>query len=192
MNIRRKGAAIGFSATLLASLVATIAAPFASAAVDRVFGRRRSERWHVHRHRDLHIHREFGRLLPHAARRRSAGRNIAPAAPVAGTVTFSGTPVVSAPGSLGATATATVSTLTINFAGSDTLNIEQVSVSGLKITASANATAGAITATLTGTQATRVLGTTATASGHITGGPTSPSVRPHSPSRLTPGRAISR
>ena len=51
---------------------------------------------------------------------------IAPASPGTGTVTFSGTPVVTAPGSLGASATASGSVLTITLTGQDPLNVEQV------------------------------------------------------------------
>jgi len=84
-----------------------------------------------------------------------------------GDVTFSGTPVVTAPGSLGATASVVGNVLTINFAGSDVVNIEQVSVSGLKITAATTATAGAIAATLGGTQTACFVGGTTTATGTL-------------------------
>ena len=76
---------------------------------------------------------------------------IAPAAPAAGSVTFSGTPsTVGSTGSLGATASIAGSVLTVNIAGSDTVNVECIVVSGLKISAAAGTTAGAITATMGG------------------------------------------
>ncbi len=64
------------------------------------------------------------------------------------TVSYTGTPVVSAPGSLGATASASGQTLTINWTGSDPLNIESITVSGLGISATTAAALGAISATL--------------------------------------------
>jgi len=93
--------------------------------------------------------------------------NIAPAAPGTGSVTFSGTPVVTAPGSLGATATASGSTLTITLTGQDPLNVEQVTVSGLKISATINASLGAIVATLTGTARAAFVPGTVTATGTL-------------------------
>ena len=74
---------------------------------------------------------------------------IAPAAPGAGSVTFTGTPsLAGTPGSLGATASIVGSVLTVNFTNSDTANIESIFVTGLKIAAATGTTAGAITATL--------------------------------------------
>lgn len=81
----------------------------------------------------------------------------------ASTVHFSGTPVVSAPGSLGATAAlgSGGTSFTVSIVGSDTTNIEQITISGLRIAADAGAAGGAIGATLAGTLAGAVLSPTA-------------------------------
>jgi hypothetical protein len=65
-----------------------------------------------------------------------------------GDVTFTGTPVVSAPGSLGATASIAGDTLHIATTGADNLNVESITVTGLKIKAAATASLGAVVATL--------------------------------------------
>jgi hypothetical protein len=76
---------------------------------------------------------------------------IAPAAPGAGSVTFSGTPsVTGSTGSLGASASVAGSVLTISIAGSDIANVESIIISGLKIHAAAGTTLGAISATMGG------------------------------------------
>ncbi len=75
------------------------------------------------------------------------------AVPTAGNfeVTFSGTPVVSGPGSLGAlSASAVGDTLTVSWTNSDILNVETITVSGLKISAAIGAETGAIKAQLGG------------------------------------------
>jgi hypothetical protein len=90
---------------------------------------------------------------------------IMPKAPVTGTVAFVGTPVVTAPGSLGASATVVDNVLTIKITGADNGTQEQISVSGLKIKASVDASLGAIVATLGGNQAAAVTAATATATG---------------------------
>lgn len=65
-------------------------------------------------------------------------------------VEFAGTPTVVAPGSLGATATlAGPNVLRLAIVDSDSFNIEQVTISGLGIRASATAAAGALTAMVT-------------------------------------------
>lgn len=83
------------------------------------------------------------------------------------TVTFGGTPVVTAPGSLGASASVAGNVLTITTTGADATNVEQVTVSGLTISATIGAATGAIGATLTGTLAAGVTSATATATGTL-------------------------
>jgi hypothetical protein len=83
------------------------------------------------------------------------------------TVTFGGTPVVTAPGSLGASASVAGNVLTITTTGADATNVEQVSVSGLTISATIGAATGAIAAALTGTLAAGVTSATATAAGTL-------------------------
>jgi len=81
-------------------------------------------------------------------------------------VTFTGTPTLTAPGSLGATLTSTTTTFTVATTASDTTNIEQISVGALKLKATTAAALGAVTATLTGSLAACVVGTT-TATGTL-------------------------
>lgn len=67
------------------------------------------------------------------------------------TLTFTGTPAVGAPGSLGATAELQAgNVLRISILGSDARNIEPITVTGLGIRASADAALGSINATLGG------------------------------------------
>ncbi len=95
-----------------------------------------------------------------------------PPAAVAGDVSFTGTPVVTAPGIMGATASLTApiaDTLLVKITGSDPINKQQITITGLKIKAKAAAHLGAITATLAtvsgGAVAACFLGST----GHPTG-----------------------
>ena len=87
-------------------------------------------------------------------------------------VTFGGTPTVSAPGSLGATATASGGVLTINLTGSDPLNVETLVIGGLTLSATAAAPLGGVTATLGGDAATIACftGGTTTATGVVATG----------------------
>jgi hypothetical protein len=66
----------------------------------------------------------------------------------ANTLGFSGTPVVTAPGSLGATATIAGNVLTMSWTNTDILNIECIEVSGLTIDDLLGAATGAVKATL--------------------------------------------
>lgn len=66
-------------------------------------------------------------------------------------VVFTGTPTITAPGSLGATATLTRSNvLTIQIVDSDSFNIEQLTISGLSLSAAASAPVGALSLTIRG------------------------------------------
>ena len=91
----------------------------------------------------------------------------------AGNVTFTGTPVVTAPGILGATVSLTApiaDTMLVKITGSDPINKQQISITGLKIKAKAGAALGAITATLndvTGTVAHCFLGSTGNPTGTV-------------------------
>jgi len=71
------------------------------------------------------------------------------AAGAGGTLSFTGTPSLDAPGSLGARAEFTAgNVLTITIVDSDSMNIEPITVTGLGISASADAALGPISATL--------------------------------------------
>lgn len=66
-------------------------------------------------------------------------------------VVFTGTPTITAPGSLGATARLTRrNVLTVEIVDSDSFNIEQVTIGGLRLSASASAPVGALTLTIGG------------------------------------------
>jgi len=180
LNIRKKGAAIAFSAMLLSALVATLAAPFASAGATTTSagtvprgGTSVGTATFTFTENAPACFNLIG--LPADG----AELSIVITDSASGTtVHFSGTPVVTAPGSLAATASLSNNTLNINFGASDSLNIEQISVSGLAIAADVGATDGAIKASLTGNERGCVItgGTTpgsvgtATATGTITAG----------------------
>lgn len=181
MNIKKKGASIAFTATLLASLLATVAAPLASAAVSV------TSAGTVPRGSTSANPATFTFTENSAACFQDASD--APPAPLAGgelivtiddgtgdDVQFVGPVSVSAPGSLGATAALTSSggpnandQITINFADSSDFNVEQVSVSA-RISADSDATAGAIVATLGGNEVGCVLAATGTATGTLSVG----------------------
>ena len=64
-------------------------------------------------------------------------------------VSFVGTPTVTAPGSLGATATVTRSNvITIEIVDSDTINLEPLTIGGLRLRASGTAPVGALSLTI--------------------------------------------
>jgi hypothetical protein len=73
---------------------------------------------------------------------------ITPAAPGAGSVTWAGTPVLVAPDSLGASVSLAGNVMTIKVTGHDDANVETISITGLKVKASATASPGAVVATL--------------------------------------------
>lgn len=78
------------------------------------------------------------------------------------TVSFTGTPSVSGPGSLGATATLTAgNVLTVGIVDSDTVNIEQMTITGLGISTAPTAALGSINAII-GPCAGSMAGCTAT------------------------------
>jgi hypothetical protein len=166
LNKFKKAISVGMSAALLASLMATIAAPIASASITGTSaGNVAQGSTSVGTASYLFTENSIA-ALPNAAG--SMTVTITPAAPGVGTVTWSGTPVVSAPGSLGATASVAGNVLTINVAASDPLNVETISISGLKVTASATASPGAVVATLSaGLIGTAFSGGTVTATGKL-------------------------
>ncbi len=88
----------------------------------------------------------------------------------AATVDFTGTPTVTAPGSLGASASVSGGDLLINFTGTDTINVEQVTIGGLMVATTAAADLGAVDATLTGPAAGCFVSATTTATGVVSVG----------------------
>ncbi len=85
----------------------------------------------------------------------------------ASTVHFSGTPVLSAPGSLGATVALgpAGTSFTVTTRGADNLNIEPITVSGLRISADAGAALGPIKAAMSGSLVGGIISPTTTATG---------------------------
>ena len=85
------------------------------------------------------------------------------------TVHFSGTAVLSAPGSLGATLLLVpgATSFTVTTSGADNSNVEPITVSGLRISADSGAAAGAIKAAMSGSLAGAIISPTATASGTV-------------------------
>ncbi len=93
----------------------------------------------------------------------------------AGRLTFTGTPSIAAPGSLGATVTLSApNVLTISILDSDSLNVEPMTVTGLGIRASSTAAIGPINAELgafSGSLATGAEPNTLASPGSVIAGP---------------------
>ena len=91
------------------------------------------------------------------------------------TVAFVGTPSVAAPGSLGATARlVAANVLLVSIAGSDTRNVEPISISGLGVSASATAAIGSVNAAVadfTGSLASGIASTVVASPGTVTASP---------------------
>ena len=85
----------------------------------------------------------------------------------ASTVHFSGTPVLSAPGSLGAAVALgpAATSFVVTTLGADNGNVEPITVSGLRISADGGAAAGPIKAAMSGSLVAGILSPTTTASG---------------------------
>ena len=145
LNKWKKAISVGMSASLLASLFTVIAASTALAGVTVTSAGNVPRGGTSATTASFVFTESSAACIPDAAAQFTV--TIAPAAPGAGTVTFSGTPVVSAPGSLGVAVDVTGSVITVDIDASDTANVESISISGLSIKASTTATLGAITAT---------------------------------------------
>jgi hypothetical protein len=91
------------------------------------------------------------------------------------TVAFVGTPSVAAPGSLGATARlVAANVLLVSIAGSDTRNVEPISISGLGVSASATAAIGSVNAAVadfTGSLASGIASTVVASPGTVIASP---------------------
>ena len=152
MNKFRKAISVGMSAALLASLFTVIAASSALAAIT-VSGVGTISQGATSAGTATFTFTENS--VAALSTTGSMTVTITPAVPGTGSVTFVGLPsfVSSPPGSLGATVTggAGSSSFTINVTGNDPLNVETLVVGGMKIKASADASKGAIVATLSGT-----------------------------------------
>jgi hypothetical protein len=83
------------------------------------------------------------------------------------TLSFTGTPVLTAPASLGASISVSGNSFTVTTTGRDPNNSEQFSVTGLMIKATTAAATGAIQGVISGTDAAAVTGGTTTATGTL-------------------------
>ncbi len=167
MNIGRKAFSVGMSAALAASLLTAIAAPAALASISQT---------------------SAGNVAQGTT---SAGtatflftENSADALQTTGTmtvtikdklggstVTWAGTPVVSAPDSLGVSVSTLGNALNIKITGYDNNNVETIAISGLNVKAASTAAPGAVQATLSDSASGAILGAfvsaTATATGRL-------------------------
>ena len=166
MNAMKNAIRLGLAVSLVASLAATMVAPVAlastsvsSAGTVPVGGTSAGSAAFTFTENTANAFPPSGGTLIVTIRDAASGS----------TVHFTGSPVVTAPGSLGATAAigSGGTFFTITAAGSDVVNPEQVTVSGLRISADAGAALGAIIATLGGTMAGAVTGGTTTATGVV-------------------------
>ncbi len=146
MNKMKKVISAGMSAALVASLFTFIAAGSVSAAVTVTSAGNIPQGGSSAGTATFRITEQAAGSLPNSAG--SIDIVITDSASAA-TVGFSGTPVVSAPGSLGASAAIVGGTLTFSWSASDTANIEYIDVSGLTIDDLGGAALGAVKATLT-------------------------------------------
>jgi len=146
LTIWKKAVSVGTSAALLASLLAATVAPAAFASISQ------TSAGNVAQGSTSAGTATFLFTENSVAALTTLGHmtvTITPAAPGAGTVSWAGTPVVSAPDSLGVILTfPALNVLDIRIRGFDNANVETISITGLKVKASANASPGAVVATL--------------------------------------------
>ncbi len=165
MNLAKKALSLGTSAALVASLLATVAAPaaFASTTVvsaGSIAAGSTSTGTASFTFTENTITSFTGPGTLTVTILDANSQN---------TLTFSGG-VLAAPGSLGATLAVSGNTFTVTTTGNDNNNIEQITVSGLKIAATTAAATGGIIATLTGTGGTppsAVVTQTTSATGYL-------------------------
>jgi hypothetical protein len=151
LNLAKKALSLGTSAALVASLLATVAAPAAFAAITvGSAGNVPQGGTSANNVSFTFTEQAVGSLgaaiLPAVNPGGSFTVTLGPAG-----VTFSGTPsTAGSTGSLGASASVAGNVLTVSIAGSDSNNIETINVTGLKLAATSTAALGAITATMGG------------------------------------------
>jgi hypothetical protein len=168
LSIWKKAVSVATSAALLASLLTAVAAPAAFASITQTSaGNVAQGTTSVGTATFLFTENSANALT-------TIGYmyvDILPALPGTGTVTWSGTPAISAPGSLDASVAIVGSRLEIRIRGVDAANVETISITGLKVKASADASPGAVRATLSDNAAGAIynafVSSTATASGKL-------------------------
>lgn len=166
----RKAISAGVTATLLASLFAFVAAPAVSAAVSVTSAgsvARGSTTTGAGFSIVLTENTAACLVAATVAGADDLRVTLTDSAASAATVDFTGTPSITAPGSLGASAAVSGGDLVIQLTGTDTTNVEQITVSGLQVSTTSGAALGAVTATLTGAAAACFIGATTTATGVV-------------------------
>jgi hypothetical protein len=148
LRLWKKAVSVVTSAALLASLLTAVAAPAALGAISQTSAGNVAQGTTSVGTASFLFTENTIAALPNAPG--SMTVTITPASPGLGSVAWAGTPVVSAPASLGASVTIVGNVLNISIAGSDTANIETISITGLRVSASSDASPGAVVATLGG------------------------------------------
>jgi hypothetical protein len=165
LNIGRKAFSVGMSAALAASLLTAIAVPAALASITQ------TSAGNVAQGTTSAGTATFLFTENSAAALVTTGTMTVTITDSAtgNTVTWAGTPVVSAPDSLGASVSLLGNALNIKITGHDDLNVETIAISGLKVKAASNAAPGAVIATLSGSAAVygAFVGGTVTATGRL-------------------------
>ncbi len=167
MSIWKKAVGVGTSAALLASLLITAAAPAALASITQTSAGNVAQgatsagtATFLFTENSINALQTTGTMTVHITDSASGA-----------TVTWAGTPVVSAPDSLGASATIFGADLIISITDFDNANVETISITGLKVKAASNAATGAVLATLSDSAAGAIYGAfvggTATATGKL-------------------------
>lgn len=144
MSIGRKAFSVGVSAALLASLLITAAAPAALASISQTSAGNVAQGT-TSAGTATFLFTENGPAALTTTGTMTVTILDSASNP---TVTWAGTPVVSAPGSLGASASLLGNQLNIAINGYDNANVETISITGLKVKASGSAAAGAVRATI--------------------------------------------
>jgi len=144
LSLWKKAVSVGTSAALLASLLVTAAAPAALASIAQ------TSAGNVAQGTTSAGTATFLFTENSAAALTTTGTMTVTILDSASnpTVTWAGTPVVSAPGSLGASASLLGNQLIIKINGYDNANVETISITGLKVKAASNAAPGAVLASL--------------------------------------------
>jgi hypothetical protein len=151
LRLWKKAVSVVTSAALLASLLVTAAAPAALAAITQTSAGNVAQGTTSAGTATFLFTENTVNALQNTG---TMTVTIDDAAPGTGSVAWAGTPVVSAPASLGASATIVGADLIISITGFDNANIETISITGLRVWASSDAVPGAVVATLSDSHAT--------------------------------------
>ena len=179
MNIGRKVFSVGMSAALAASLLATIAVPAALASISQTSAGNVAQGYTsagtatiLFTENAINALTNTGTMTVTICDSAATGGPPATIPCSDGTqVTWAGTPVISAPDSLGASVSIAANVLTIKITGHDDSNVETIAVSGLTVHAASTAAPGQVQAVLGDSAAGAIYGAfvggTTTAYGHL-------------------------